>query len=206
MDIDKLKGTWKRFTDDLNEKDHQTEGKLNQLLEKKRQDSIRKLRKNFFLDAGFNVAAIPVFLLILLNQSFDAAKVKYVFMGFVFIVLIGFLIYLYLTYKNIYQIGHYNMTLEHKLRQQIESLTRFIHAYFRITYVIYFFALILGLGLFYQQEFSEFLMRFVVGMGIGIVLFFLLIRPFTRYYIRKQYRKHLDALKSYLNELSESNF
>ena len=145
MDIDKLKGSWKKYTSELRYKESKGTAELRDILRQKSQQSLKKLRKNFLIEAGVNIAAIPVLFIIVVNYLDVIEPLKYYLSAFLVLLLLMFLGFLYRSYLRIYRHEHLRLPLEKKLEEQIVSLRNFMLIYERITYIMYFVALLFGL-------------------------------------------------------------
>lgn len=203
MDIDRLKGAWKSYTADLKEKSTKGTEELRDILSRKCQHSLRRLRKNFLIEAGVNVAAIPLVLLIIISQFTQVGDHRYYLSGFLVLLLIGFLGFLYHSYMKIFRYEHLELSLEKKLENQIQNLRIFIRNYAVIGYLLYFLAFVVSLLISVYDNLAGELPRLGIGTLLGVVLFFVLVRPVVRYYLKKLYGRHLDALKEYLEELND---
>ena len=203
MDIDKLKGTWKKYTSELRAKETKETSELREILGQKSQQSLKKLRKNFLLEAGMNIAAIPVLFIIIVNGLAIVEPIKYYFTLFLVVLLVMFMIFLYGSYKHIYRYEHLRLSLENKLDEQIYAIKEFMRKYAKITYMLYFVALIFGLLITTLGDFTGLPYKAAIAIGVGLLVFFLAIKPFTRYYLNKLYGKHLISLRQYLEELNE---
>jgi membrane protein implicated in regulation of membrane protease activity len=206
MDIEKLKGTWKKYTSELKEKQVKGKEELREILKQKSQQSLRKLRINFLIEGGINIAAIPVIFLIVINEMVLLEPLKYYLSGFLVLLLVMFLVFLYHSYANIYRHERFRLSLEKKLQEQSTALMTFMRNYTKITYALYFVALVYSLLIISLNNFSELALKAGLGLLIGLVIFFAVIKPLTRYYLKKLYGKHLDALEQYLSELNGKSF
>jgi hypothetical protein len=74
-----------------------------------------------------------------------------------------------------------------------------------IGYILYFLVFVAGLLVSAYNNLTGELPRLGVGILIALALFFSVIRPMIRYYLKRLYGKHLDSLTSYLNELQENH-
>ncbi len=203
MDIDKLKGAWKSYTDRLEEHGSKNTGELREILSRKSEQSLRKLRKNFLIEAGINLAAIPMVLVIVINQFGQVGDHRYYLSGLLVLLLLAFLGFLYNSYIKIYRYEHLDYPLEQKLEEQVERLRRFMKNYAVIGYILYFIVYIVSLLVSAYDNVTGELPRLGVGLLIGVGLFFVLIRPLIRYYLKRLYGRHLDSLIQYLKELNE---
>jgi len=203
MDIDRLKGAWKTYTADLKEKGTKGTEELRNILSRKSQHSLRRLRKNFLIEAGINLAAIPFVLIIIISQFTQVEDHRYYLSGFLVLLLMGFLGFLYHSFMKIFRYEHLELPLEEKLEKQIRNLRLFIRSYAVIGYFLYFLAFLVSLLISaYDNLVGEF-PRLGIGTLLGVLLFFVLVRPVVRYYLKKLYGRHLDALKGYLEELND---
>jgi di/tricarboxylate transporter len=205
MDIDKLKGSWKKYSSKLSSDDVKDEKDLGEILEKRSQRSLNLLRRNFFIEAGLNIIIVPVILLFLFSSEYLTGSLKFYLSAFIILILVLFILYLYNSYRKIYQYENNNQYLKDKLKQQIHILEKFIRDYFYFLYVAYFLGLIIGLSLDIPEDINDFLIRAGLGLGIGVAAFFLILRPFAKFYVRKLYSDHLHSLRSCLAELEENN-
>ncbi|MGM0531792.1 MAG: hypothetical protein ACQER7_10610 [Bacteroidota bacterium] len=203
MDIEKLKGSWKKYTSELNEKEGKETSELREILRQKCQYALRKLRKNFLIEAGVNVAAIPVLFIIVVNGLVMIEPLRYYLSFFLVVLLAIFLIFLYRSYIRIYRYEHFRLPLEKKLEEQTYALKEFMRKYERITYILYFVALILGVFITSLNDLTELAWKSAFATGVGLLVFFVGVKPFTKYYLKKLYGKHLYALRQYLEELNE---
>lgn len=201
MDIEKLKGTWKSYTEGLRRRDSKNTSELREILSRKSEHSLRRLRKNFFIEAGINLAAIPLVLVIVINQYAQVGDHRYYLSGFLVLLLLIFLAFLYNSYMKIYRYEHLDLPLEEKLEEQIRRLRKFMTNYSLIVYILYFVVFVVSLLVSVYDEVAHELPRLGVGLLIAAVLFFVLIRPLTKYYLNRLYGCHLDSLTAYLNEL-----
>jgi MFS family permease len=204
MDIDRLKGAWRSYTAGLKERGAKGTGELRDILSRKSQQSLQRLRKNFLIEAGINVAAIPVVLIIVLSQFGQVGDHRYYLSAFLAFLLVGFLLFLYRSYMRIFRYEQLELSLEKKLWNQIIRLQSFMRNYAVIGYVLYFLAFVVSLLISAYNNLLDEWPRLSIGLGIGIVVFFLLVRPLTRYYLKRLYGRHLDSLRRYLEELNES--
>jgi uncharacterized membrane protein len=203
MDIEKLKGTWKKYTSELKEKESKGTAELRDILRQKSQQSLKKLQKNFLIEAGVNIAAIPVLFIIVVNYLEVVEPLKYYMSAFLVFLLILFLGFLYRSYLRIYRHEHFRLSLEKKLEEQIASLRNFMRIYEQITYVMYFVALIFGLLITTLDDPTDLFYKSALAIGVGLAVFFAAIRPLTKYYLKRLYGKHLASLRHYLEELKE---
>ena len=204
MDIEKLKGSWKKYTSSLSNMDYKDEEDLKKILIRRSQKSLKILRRNFFIEAGLNILIVPLILVFILSTDFADKPFNLIFSGFVVLILIVFLYYLYRSYKNIYRYEYHGLHLKDKLKEQIARLEKFIKDYYIFLYFTYFMALVLGLFSELPEDIGSFLIRFGIGIALGLGLFFLVLRPFAKFYIRKLYGYHLKSLKNCLAELEDS--
>ncbi len=205
MDIDKLKGSWKKYSSRLSSDDIKDEKDLGEILKKRSQRSLNLLRRNFFIEAGLNIIIVPVILLFLFSSEYLTGILKFHLSAFIVLILVLFILYLYKSYKKIYQYENNNLDLKEKLKQQIYLLEKFIKDYFWFLYVAYFLGLIIGLSFDIPENSTDFLIRAGVGLGIGVAAFFIILRPLAKLYVRKLYSNHLNSLRSCLSELEDSN-
>mgnify|MGYP000302969220 CR=1 FL=1 len=205
MDIERLKGAWKSYTDDLREQGSKNTSELREILSRKSEQSLRRLRKNFFIEAGINLAAIPIVLVIVINQFAQVGDHRYYLSGFLVLLLLAFLVFLYNSYMKIFRYEQLDMPLEKKLEEQVKRLKLFMKNYAVIGYILYFVVFVVGLLVSAYNNLTGELPRLAVGILIALALFFSVIRPLIRYYLKRLYGKHLDSLISYLNELQEKS-
>ena len=205
MDIERLKGAWKSYTDDLREQGSKNTSELREILSRKSEQSLRRLRKNFFIEAGINLAAIPIVLVIVINQFAQVGDYRYYLSGFLVLLLLAFLVFLYNSYMKIFRYEQLDMPLEKKLEEQVKRLKLFMKNYAVIGYILYFVVFVVGLLVSAYNNLTGELPRLAVGILIALALFFSVIRPLIRYYLKRLYGKHLDSLISYLNELQEKS-
>ncbi len=204
MDIDKLKGAWNKYASTLNEKEHE-EKELSEILHARSQKSLKKLRRNFFIEAGITILLVPVIVFLVLQS--DIVKEPF---GLVFSVIIGlfiviFLFYLYQSYRKIYQYEDHGYQLKEKLGVQINRLEKYIRDYYTFIYVAYFFGFLFGIFTTLEEKQIHPLLDIGFGVIIGGVLLFLVVRPLAKRYIKKLYGSHLKSLKACLSELEENN-
>jgi hypothetical protein len=204
MDIEKLKGSWQRYTNSLNNKDQKDEGDLKKILVKRSQRSLRLLQRNFFIEAGLNVLLIPLIVLFILNSDFMRAPYDLYFSALVVLILLVFLYYMYDSYKKIYRYENSGLQLKDKLKEQIGRIEKFIRDYYRFLYGAYFLGLLFGLSSELPGEIVSILIRLGVGLAFGVGILFLILKPFARFYIRKLYGAHLESLKRCLSELEDN--
>jgi MFS family permease len=205
MDIERLKGAWKSYTDGLKEQGSKNTSELREILSRKSEQSLRRLRKNFFIEAGINLAAIPIVLVIVINQFAQVGDHRYYLSGFLVLLLLAFLVFLYNSYMKIFRYEQLDMPLEQKLEEQVKRLKLFMKNYAVIGYILYFLVFVAGLLVSAYNNLTGELPRLGVGILIALALFFSVIRPMIRYYLKRLYGKHLDSLTSYLNELQENH-
>jgi len=203
MDIDRLKGAWKTYTADLREKGTKGTEELRSILSRKSQHSLRRLRKNFLIEAGINVAAIPLVLIIVISRFAQVGDHRYYLSGFLVLLLLGFLVFLYRSYMQIFRYEHLKWPLEKKLENQIQNLYIFIRNYAVIGYFLYFLAFVVSLLISAHDNLAGEWLRLGIGSLLGAVLFFVLVRPVVRFYLKKLYGRHLEALKGYREELND---
>ncbi len=203
MNIEKLKGTWRKYTSELKEKESKGTAELRNILKQKSQQALKKLRKNFLIEAGVNIAAIPVLFIIVVNYLEMIEPLKYYLSAFLILLLTMFLVFLYRSYLRIYRHEHLRLPLEKKLEEQIASLRNFMLIYERITYIMYFVALLFGLLITALDDPTDFPYKSAFAIGVGLIVFFAAIRPLTKYYLKRLYGKHLSSLRQYLEELKE---
>mgnify|MGYP006292015703 FL=1 len=203
MDIDKLKGTWKKYTSELKEKEAKETSELREILRQKSQHALTKLRKNFLIEAGVNIAAIPVLFIIVVNELVLIEPLMYYLSFFLVLLLAVFLIFLYRSYTRIYRYERLRLPLEKKLEEQTYALKEFMRKYERITYILYFVALVFGLFITTLNDLTELAWKSAFAIGVGLLVFFAAIRPLTKYYLNKLYGKHLQSLRQYFEELHE---
>lgn len=205
MDIERLKGAWKSYTDGLKEHGSKNTSELREILSRKSEQSLRRLRKNFLIEAGINLAAIPIVLVIVINQFAQVGDHRYYLSGFLVLLLLAFLVFLYNSYMKIFRYEHLDMPLEQKLEEQVKRLKLFMKNYAVIGYMLYFIVFVAGLLVSAYNNLTGELPRLAVGILVALALFFSVIRPLIRYYLKRLYGKHLDSLTSYLNELQEKS-
>jgi len=204
MDIDKLKGAWNKYASRLNEQGHK-EQELSEILQVRSQKSLKKLRRNFFIEAGTNILLVPLIVFLILQSDF----VKEPF-GLVFSVIIGsliviFLFYLYQSYIKIYQYEDHGYRLKEKLAIQISRLEKFIRDYYTFMYVAYSCGLVVGILMTLAEKKTHTIIDVGVGVLFGAAILFLVVRPLAKRYIKKLYGSHLESLKSCLSEIEENN-
>ena len=205
MDIEKLKGAWKSYTEDLRERGSKNASELREILSRKSEQSLRRLRKNFLIEAGINLAAIPLVLIIVINQYAQVGDHRYYLSGFLVLLLLAFLGFLYNSYMRIYRYENLELSLEQKLEEQVKRLKKFMSSYAVIGYILYFLVFVVSLLVNAYQNLMEELPRLGLGLLIAVILFFLLIRPLMRWYLKRLYGRHLDSLTGYLNELHDES-
>lgn len=205
MDIEKLKGAWKSYTDDLRERGSKNASELREILSRKSEQSLRRLRRNFLIEAGINLAAIPLVLIIVINQYAQVGDHRYYLSGFLVLLLLAFLGFLYNSYMRIYRYENLELPLEQKLEQQVKRLRIFMKNYAMIGYLLYFLVFVVSLLVSAYDDVMGELPRLGVGLLVSVVLFFALVRPLVRYYLKRLYGRHLDSLTEYLNELHEES-
>lgn len=203
MDIDKLKGSWKKYTSELRDKEGKETPELREILRQKCQHALTKLRKNFLIEAGVNIAAIPVLFIIVVNGLVMMEPLRYYLSFFLLVLLAIFLVFLYRSYIRIYRYEHFRLPLEKKLEEQTSALKEFMRKYERITYILYFVALGMGVFITSLNDLTDLAWKSAFAAGVGLLVFFLAIKPLTKYYLNKLYGKHLAALRQYLGELNE---
>ena len=206
MDIENLKGTWKKYTSELNEKKAKGTAELRDILRQKSQQSLKKLRMNFLIEAGLNIAAIPVLFVIVVNGLTVIEPLKYYLSLFLGVLLVMFLVFLYRSYTRIYRYEHYRLPLEEKLEEQIRTLKEFTNRYERITYILYFVALLFGLLITTLDDLTDLAYKSAFAAAVGLLVFFVAIKPLTKRYLKRLYGKHLHALRHYLEELNEIQY
>ncbi|MBS3806517.1 MAG: hypothetical protein KGY60_03360 [Bacteroidales bacterium] len=205
MDIEKLKGAWKSYTNDLRERGSKNTSELREMLSRKSEQSLRRLRKNFLIEAGINLAAIPLVLIIVINQYAQVGDHRYYLSGFLVLLLLAFLGFLYSSYMRIYRYENLELPLEQKLEEQVKRLRVFMKTYAGIGYMLYFVVFIVSLLVSAYDHVMGALPRLGVGFLIAVILFFVLVRPLVRYYLKRLYGRHLDSLTRYLNELHDES-
>jgi len=205
MDIEKLKGAWKSYTNDLRERGSKNTSELREMLSRKSEQSLRRLRKNFLIEAGINLAAIPLVLIIVINQYAQVGDHRYYLSGFLVLLLLAFLGFLYSSYMRIYRYEQLDLPLEQKLEEQVKRLRVFMKNYAGIGYILYFVVFIVSLLVSAYDNVMGALPRLGVGLLIAVILFFVLVRPLVRYYLKRLYGRHLDSLTRYLNELHDES-
>ncbi|SRR6056297_329903 len=202
MDIENLKGKWKKYTADFQDKDLGDKDDLIKKIRKKSHQSLRKLRRNFFLEAGINILAVPILLIFFFSNLFqEDSSLRMVLLVVILVALAAFFAYLYVVYKRIYKLEDTGLPLQEKLSKQVNYLKTFIRYYYRITYGIYILVLAIAGLIDYVDNPAQPLIGLGVLVIIGVIMFFIVLRPITRFYTKKLYGKHLDSLEKYLNEL-----
>jgi len=205
MDIEKLKGAWKNYTDDLRERGSRSTSELREILSRKSEQSLRRLRKNFLIEAGINLAAIPLVLIIVINEYAQVGDHRYYLSGFLVLLLLAFLGFLYNSYMRIYRYENLELPLEQKLEEQVQRLRIFMKNYAVIGYILYFLVFVVSLLVSAYNNLTQELPRLGVGLLVAVLLFFTLIRPLTRWYLKRLYGRHLDSLTGYLKELHDES-
>ncbi|MCF8335148.1 MAG: hypothetical protein K9H65_00970 [Bacteroidales bacterium] len=203
MDIEKLKWSWKKYTSELKEKEVKETSELKEILRQKSQHALTKLRKNFLIEAGVNIAAIPVLFIIVVNGLVMVEPLKYYLSFFLVFLVVMFLIFLYRSYTRIYRYENFRLPLEEKLEEQIFALKKFMRKYERISYILYFVAIIFGLLTTTINDPTELVYKSVFAIVVGLLVFFVAIKPLTKYYLNRLYGRHLQSLRQYLDELKE---
>ncbi|MFW5962804.1 MAG: hypothetical protein ACOCRW_00280 [Bacteroidota bacterium] len=201
MDIDKLKGSWKKYTADFQSKELKNTDDLKEILKRRSQKTLKLLRRNFFIEAGLNILIIPLILLFFIKSGLLEGSLNNVFIGVILVILIIFLWYLFDAYRKIYKYEHYSLSLKEKLTHQVKSLETFIKNYYRFLYITYFLVLIVGVGFDLPEENTRMLLSIGFGVAVGLILFFLILRPLARMYVNKLYKKHILSLKKCMEEL-----
>ena len=74
-----------------------------------------------------------------------------------------------------------------------------------IGYILYFLVFVVSLLVSAYNDVMGELPRLGVGLLIAVVLFFALVRPLVRYYLKWLYGRHLNSLTGYLNELHDES-
>ncbi|MFO8234825.1 MAG: hypothetical protein R6U04_05420 [Bacteroidales bacterium] len=203
MDIEKLKGSWKKYTSEFQSRHFKNADDLDEILEKKSQQSLRLLKRNFFIEAGLNILLIPIILLVFVKSGLLEGTLNVVFTAIIFLILLVFLSYLYGSYRKIYKYENYNLSLKEKLEQQIDRLESFTRYYYKFLYVAYFIALIVGLSFDLPDDNTKVLFIVAIGAALGLLLFFIVVRPLAKMYVNKLYKRHILSLKQCLRELEE---
>ncbi|MEF8844792.1 MAG: hypothetical protein V5A59_04905 [Bacteroidales bacterium] len=203
MDIDKLKGSWKKYTSELRDKEGKGTPELREILRQKSQYALKRLRKNFLIEAGVNIAAIPVLFIVVVNGLVMIEPLRYYLSFFLLVLLAIFLVFLYRSYIRIYRYEHFRLPLDKKLEEQTNALKEFMRKYERIAYILYFVALGLGVFITSLNDLTDLAWKSAFAAGVGLLVFFTAIKPLTKYYLKKLYGKHLYALRQYLEELKE---
>jgi len=204
MDIEKLKGSWQRYTSSLNAEDQKDEKDLKKILVYRSQRSLSLLRRNFLIEAGLNVLLIPLVILFILNSDFMDIPYELYFSAFIVVILLFFLSYMYHSYKKIYKYENRGLKLKDKLKEQINRIEKFIKDYYRFLYGAYFLGLIFGLSSKIPDDTISILIKMGGGLVLGVLVLFLILRPLAKYYVRKLYGAHLVSLKKCLSELEDS--
>lgn len=201
MDIEKLKGKWKNYTADFQHKDLGDKDEFIKKIHKKSQQSLKKLRKNFFLEAGINILAIPILLLFVFNNLYENQTSKLVLIIVIATAVVAFFVYLFLVYKRIYNLEDTGLSLQEKLEKQVHQLRTFISYYHKITYTIFVVVLLLAVFLDFPDNLKDQIISITGIVVVGVIMFFLVLRPITKFYVKKLYGNHLKALENYLDEL-----
>ncbi len=201
MDIENLKGKWKNYTAEFQNKDLGDKDELIKKIHKKSQQSLKKLRKNFFLEAGINILAIPILLLFVFDNLYENHTYNLIFIVVIAAAVIAFFIYLFLVYKRIYRLEDTGLSLQEKLEKQVYHLRTFINYYYKISYILFFVILAMAFFIDFPGSLKDWIISIAGILIIGVGMFFLLLRPITKFYIRKLYGNHLQALEQYLDEL-----
>ena len=203
MDIDKLKGAWNKYASTLNEKEHK-EQELSDILHARSQKSLKKLRRNFFIEAGINILLVPVIVFLVLQSDFVKAPYGLFFSVVIGLLIVVFLFYLYESYRKIYQYEDHGYQLKEKLTIQIKRLEKFIRDYYTFMYVAYSFGLIVGIFMTLEEKQIRLFVDIGVGVLFGVIVLFLVVRPLAKRYIKKLYGSHLQSLKSCLSEIEDN--
>jgi hypothetical protein len=204
MDIDKLKGAWNRYASSLNEKEHK-EQELSEILRARSQKSLKKLRRNFFIEAGTNILLVPVIVFLVLQSDFVKPPFGLIFSIVIGLLIVIFLFYLYKSYQKIYQYEDRGYQLKEKLSIQVNRLEKFIRDYYIFMYVAYTFGLFVGIFMTLAENQIHALIDIGFGVLFGGVILFLVVRPLAKRYIKKLYGSHLESLKTCLSELEDNN-
>lgn len=201
MDIDKLKGSWKKYTADFQSKELKNTDDLKEILKRKSQRSLKILRRNFFIEAGLNILIIPFVLIFFIKSGFLAGTLNNFFIGIIVLILVVFLWYLFDSYRKIYKYEHYSLSLKEKLNHQVKLLESFLKNYYQFLYVTYFLALIIGIAFDLPGDKTKLFLSIGFGAAVGLIIFFLVVRPLARMYVNKLYKKHILSLKQCIEEM-----
>jgi len=204
MDIEKLKGSWNRYTSKFSDKAHE-EKELEAILMKKSQDSLRKLRRNFIIEAGLNILIAPVIVYLIIKSSLFGEPFDWIFSGIVTLLMLVFLGYMYDSYKRIYQYEDTGTPLKEKLKNQVARLEKFIKDYYLFVYAGYFLGLFFGFSSSIPREAVSMSIELGVAILVGLLGLFFLVRPLSKKYLKKLYGAHVESLKACLAELMEIN-
>ena len=205
MDIEKLKGSWNKYASKLRDDGHKGQGELEEILVKRSQKSLRLIRRNFFIEAGLNIFILPVIIYFVLRSDFVIQPFDVIFSILLSVILIAFIIYMYRSYMKIYQYEDTGLQLAYKLNNQVIRLERFIRDYYKFIYVAYSLGLIFGLSTELPEDSMSIVVEIGIGILLGVVVLFILVRPLTKLYVKKLYGSHLESLKRCLSELEENN-
>ena len=136
MDIEKLKGSWNKYSSKLRDDGYKGQEELEEILVKRSQKSLKLLRRNFFIEAGSNIFILPVIIYFVLRSDFMFQPFDLIFSALLGVILIAFLIYMYKAYLRIYQYEDAGFQLTYKLNRQILRLKKFIRDYYKFIYII----------------------------------------------------------------------
>ena len=204
MDIEKLKGSWNKYTSGFSDKERE-EGELEKILIKRSQDSLRKLRRSFLIEAGLNMLLAPVIVYLILKSNLFGEPFDWIFSGILTLWMIIFLGYMYDSYKKIYQYEDTGTPLKKKLKRQVERLEKFIKDYYIFMYTGYFLGLFFGLSSSIPRDVVSMFIELGIAVLFGLLVLFLLVRPLSKKYLKKLYGAHVESLKTCLSELNEIN-
>ena len=200
MELKDLKNIWKnqKPADVLDEND------IRPILRKKTQNTLQKIQKILQLELGILfVTAVAIAYVLVYTNSFDNLLLRIIFPG----VLIFFFVLYVITYRKISKTKITDITIKECLESTITQMEKFLKLYIFSTVILA--GLGFFLGIWVTQLMNNELGDISDGSGSdglwGFLLlafgFALLLFPFVRWYINKLYRKPLELLKAYHNEL-----
>lgn len=195
MELDKLMESWNEEEHNFSKK-HQTE--ITDMLSKKSQSSMAKIRRNMMFEFVFGLTAI---LAVAILNAYMVEDKAYQGFNFIFLTAFGCLniVYVY-KFKNLYKQLGLTANTEKMLQETTSKIEIAIEIYKSINYSIMPFALIIGMMIGGTDSFTEKLHDWPIYAGITVVTFIAMMF-FVEYSVNKMYGKHLKQLKENYNNL-----
>lgn len=203
MELDELKNIWKNNVPGFQSKD---ESEIALMLKKQSTSIIEKLKRSVWFELIFTLVAGMTMLVYALTLPSGALKWTSVS---ALILFVAYLFYYAKKLTLLNKFGLANENIKSNLELLVNSLDSYLKFYKRsytILYPIYFFLMLLFIGL--ERGADEFITAAtkpekIVTLILLALFFFFCSTWLTKWYLKKLYGNHLEKLKSLLTDLEQ---